>query len=63
MAAIAEVNDDALEIDGAATHTQLNGPESSVVPPDVDTVVVLSSIHVSVSETVPTALVFPILSM
>src|ERR1700722_13172590 len=49
---IAEVHDDALEIDGAAAHAQLDGPESAVVPSDVNDVMILSAVYVSVAEKV-----------
>jgi hypothetical protein len=50
------VHDDALEIDAATADAQLNGVELPVVVPYVDIVVILSPVHMGITEIVPAPL-------
>jgi hypothetical protein len=54
LAAIAEVHDNAFEINPTAADAQLNGAEPAVVPPHVDIVVILPAIDMGISEISPT---------
>lgn len=53
---VVEVNDNFLEENFAALDPQLDGAETAIVPADVNVVVILGSVNVSVAEVVPTAL-------
>ena len=53
---LAKVHDDALEIDAATADAQLNGVELPVVVPYVDIVVILSPVHMGITEIVPAPL-------
>jgi hypothetical protein len=56
MRAVVEMNDDLLEEDLATFDAQLDGAETAIVLADVNVVVILGSVNVSVAEIVPTAL-------
>jgi hypothetical protein len=54
--AIMKVDDDALEENFAAFDAQLNGAETAIVFADVNAVVIVGPVNVSVAEIVPTTL-------
>src|SRR5262249_20056016 len=52
---VTKANDNALKEDFTTAHAQLNCPESSIVMPHVDRVVILPSIHMGLAQIIPTA--------